>query len=94
MPSPKHARRGDVLAAAKSGGWDHHQGLYDDTNVIVDTFTGDRGVIRVVWMRTPWSDTGRYSGASFSDRSTHTDRNIWSVDGRNSLLALLRTGSG
>lgn len=52
MPNPKHGRRLDVLAASKAGGWATDTEIYDSGNIIVDTCTGERGVVRIVWLRT------------------------------------------
>lgn len=89
MPHPKHDQRLNVLRAAKKGGWSHDQGVFDDSNIIRDLFTGDRGQVRVVWIRTPWSLSGRYAGALFSDAAEKKDRNVWKVTGSGGLLELL-----
>ena len=70
-------------------GWQHDPATFDGGNIIRDTFTGALGTIRIVWLRTPWSDTGRYAGAIFSEKATHKDRNVWKVTGTDGLLELL-----
>lgn len=89
MPNPQHDQRINVLAAAKKGGWQHDQGVFDDSNIIRDLFTGSLGQVRVVWIRTPWSVSGRYAGALFSDPKTKSERNVWKVSGAGGLLELL-----
>ncbi len=68
MPS-KRDNRMEVLEAGPRGGWSHEMGSFDSGNIIVDTFTNDIGTARVVWLRTPWKDTGKFAGAIFSERS-------------------------
>jgi hypothetical protein len=89
MPNPQHGRRLDVLAAASKGAWALVHAAYDSGNILVDTFTSHHGIVRVVWLRTPWSDTGRFAGALFSDPAAKKDRNVWKVSGHDGLLALL-----
>lgn len=52
-------------------------------------FTSEAGVVRAVWLRTPWSDSGRWTGALFSEKATKGDRNVWKVSGKGGLLELL-----
>lgn len=89
----KGDNRFEVLGAAKRGGWDLDHQSFDGGNILRDTFTGIPGVVRVVWLRTPWTDTGRFAGAVFSDRMRRTDRNVWSLRGNNGLIPMLVAGS-
>ena len=93
MPNPRHAQRLPVLEAAKRGGWEIRSEQFDGGDILRDVFIGDRGVIRVVWLRTPWSDDGRYAGAILSDKRSGTDRNVWKVSGSDGLIALLQAGA-
>ena len=90
MATAKHARRMDVLNKAHLHDWEVQSDVFDNGNILRDVFTSELGIVRVVWLRTPWSDSGRYSGALFSEAKTNQDRNIWNVEGsKNSLLGLL-----
>ncbi len=89
MPNPRHAQRSNVLGQALTHGWQHDMGEFDGGSIIRDTFTSELGEIRVVWLRTPWSDSGRYAGALYSERATRKDRNVWKVTQRDGLLELL-----
>ena len=82
--------RMEVLTAARAGGWRHQHQSFDGGSLVVDTFTGLAGLVKVVWLRTPWKDSGRFAGAIFSDRMTRTDRNLWTLRGKNSLIARLQ----
>jgi hypothetical protein len=90
----KHPRvqRLDVLGAANKAGWQHDTAVFDNGDIVRDLFTGDAGVIRCVWIRTPWSSDGRWAGAVFSDARTRTDHNLWTLAARRGLLELLRSG--
>ena len=88
MSASKHGRRQDVLRAAIRAGWEYESATYDGGDLVRDIFTSHLGVVRVVWLRTPWSE-GRFAGAIFSERLSHKERNMWSVSGNNSLIALL-----
>lgn len=81
--------RMDVLEAGLRGGWVHETGQYDGGNILADTFSSDVGIVRVVWLRTPWKDSGRFAGAIFSERSTRKDHNVWSLRGKKGLVPLL-----
>lgn len=85
----KRDNRMEVLAAAKRGEWTLDSGSFDSGNILRDTFTGIPGVVRVVWLRTPWTDSGRFAGAVFSDRERRIDRNVWSLRGVNGLIPML-----
>jgi hypothetical protein len=94
MPKGQHDRRLDILAAARSNGWTaKHESVGDTNDVLFDTFTSDLGVIRCVWVRTPWSSGGRYAGAIFSSVKEKKDINLWKVGDRgpNSLMHTLRS---
>lgn len=69
----KRDNRMEVLEAGRGGGWSHEMGRFDEGNIIVDAFTSDSGVVRVVWLRTPWTDSGRFAGAIFSDPTARSD---------------------
>ena len=69
--------------------WNHEMGEFDEGNIIRDTFSSDLGEIRVVWLRTPWSDSGRFAGAIYSERATRTERNVWKISKTGGLLELL-----
>jgi len=85
----KRDNRGEVLAAAKHGGWAHKEEPFDSGNILRDTFSGIPGIVSVVWIRTPWKESGRFAGAVFSDRIEQRDRNLWSIRGKNSLIERL-----
>lgn len=89
MPNPQHDQRLNVLAAGDKGGWKRDSGVFDESNIVRDTFTGPLGQVRVVWIRTPWSLSGRFAGALFSDPKTKADRNVWKVTGTGGLIELL-----
>jgi hypothetical protein len=89
VPNPKHNQRVNVLDAGRKGGWAHEPGHFDNNDLIRDLFTSDRGQVRVVWIRTPWSDSGRYAGAIFYDASQKQERNVWKVTGTDGLLDVL-----
>jgi hypothetical protein len=89
MASVPHAQRMNVLGRANNHGWTHKMAVYDDGNIIRDEFTSPLGVVRVVWLRTPWSDEGRWTGSLFSDKAAGKDRNVWKVSGSGGLLDLL-----
>ena len=89
MPAANQAQRPNVLIAAKRSGWQHDPGYFDDSNIIRDAFTNELGTIRAIWLRTPWSDTGRWAGAIFSNARDKTDRNVWKISGTGGLLELL-----
>lgn len=91
MAAAPHAQRMNVLGRANAHGWKHDMAIYDDGNIIRDEFTSELGVIRAVWLRTPWSDSGRWTGSVFSERATRKDRNVWKVSGKDGLLDLLST---
>lgn len=91
MPQAPHAQRMNVLGRAHTHGWVHDMATYDDGNIIRDQFSSELGVIRAVWLRTPWSDSGRWAGSVFSDKVTKQDRNVWKVSGKGGLLELLST---
>lgn len=78
-----------VLGAAGAAGWSRSLDQFDGGQILRDFFAGPRGEIRVVWLRTPWSDSGRFAGAVFSDATTKKDRNAWSVSGKRGLLEFL-----
>jgi len=90
MAPGQRDQRLNVLAAGKQGGWTHDQGLFDGNDLIRDLFTGERGQVRVIWVRTPWSDSGRYAGAIFYDAREGKERNVWKVSGAGGLLEVLR----
>jgi hypothetical protein len=52
-----------VISAGLRSGWDHEHQPFDSGNILVDTFTNEHGVVRVVWLRTPWTDAGRFAGS-------------------------------
>lgn len=89
MPSAAHAQRMNVLGRANAHGWTHSMAIYDEGNIIRDEFTSELGVVRAVWLRTPWSDSGRWTGSVFSEKATKKDRNVWKVSGKGGLLELL-----
>ena len=79
----KRNRRLDVITAAQRHGWEsenHHYGT--DSEILLDLFRNPRAEIRCVWIRTPWSDSGRYAGAIFSDRQDKIEWNLWKVEGK------------
>jgi hypothetical protein len=88
VPAP-HNQRSNVIKVALLHGWQHDYETFDDGNIIRDLFTSDLGQVRAVWLRTPWSDAGRWTGSIFSEKATHTERNVWKVTTDNGLLALL-----
>lgn len=93
MPTGPHAQRSNVIGRALAHGWIHDMAQYDDGNIIRDAFTHDIGIIRVVWLRTPWSDSGRWTGSVFSEKATKKDRDVWKVTGKDGLLELLSSVS-
>ncbi|MGN6606005.1 MAG: hypothetical protein ACTHMS_03200 [Jatrophihabitans sp.] len=93
MPSAPHAQRSNVIGRALAHGWTHEMAVYDGGNIIRDVFTHDVGIIWAVWLRTPWSDSGRWTGSVFSERATKNDRNVWAVSGKNGILELLSSVS-
>lgn len=92
MPDPLHAQRSAVLNAAASHGWEHDMGVFDDANIVRDTFTGELGIVRVVWLRTPWSSS-RFTGGLYSEKATKKDRNLWSITARGGVLEALAAAS-
>lgn len=88
----KRDNRFEVLGAARRGGWALDHQSFDGGNILRDTFTGIPGVVRVVWLRTPWTDSGRFAGAVFSDRVRQVDRNVWSLRGKSGLIEMLSSG--
>lgn len=90
MTGRQKVTRGDVLTAARRGGWAHDGATYDAGDLVRDLFTSENGIVRVVWIRTPWTSEGRYAGAIYSDRQTRHDRNVWKLSGAGGLIELLR----
>jgi hypothetical protein len=93
MVTRKTPHRTDVLDAAHRHGWSHEALVADESNLIRDLFTSEIGIVRTVWIRTPWSSEGRWAGAVFSDRRARADKNVWTLAGKNSLLELLASAS-
>jgi len=89
MPHAKHDQRLNVLKTARNAGWKTDSAVFDDGNIIRDIFTSELGSLRAVWLRTPWSLSGRWAGSIFSDRRTGQDRNVWKVTGTGGVLELL-----
>lgn len=89
MPSAPHAQRSNVIGHALAHRWEHEMALYDDGNIVRDVFTRDIGIIRVVWLRTPWSDSGRWTGSVFSEKAAKQDHSVSTVSGKGGLLELL-----
>src|SRR5687767_10157321 len=85
VPS-KRDNRMEVLEAGRRGGWSHEMGSFDSGNIIVDAFTNEVGIVRVVWLRTPWKDSGKFAGAIFSERAARSDHNVWSLRGNRGLV--------
>ena len=71
----------------------HDALIVDDSNLIRDLLTSEVEIVRTVWIRMPWSSQGRWAGAVYSDLQTNSDRNIWTLDGKNSLLEVLASFS-
>ena len=94
MAAPEKDRRVDVLTSAGRHGWEHTtEKCGTDNEVVVDYFKSKIGEIRVVWIRTPWTSSGRYGGAIFSDFKNKRDLNLWKVSGddKSSLLWTLKS---
>jgi hypothetical protein len=89
VPIAQRDQRSNVLKAGSKGGWTHDQGLFDGNDLIRDLFESERGQVRAIWVRTPWSDSGRYAGAIFYDAQAGKERNLWKVTGAGGLLDLL-----
>ncbi len=89
MTTAPHAQRMNVLGKALAHGWTHDMAVYDGGDIVRDRFTSPLGIIRVVWLRTPWSLEGRWTGSIFSDQAAKKDRNVWKVTGQGGLLELL-----
>ena len=49
MPNPQHDQRLNVLAAATKGGWQHDQGVFDDSNRRQVQRQVDARMSRVPW---------------------------------------------
>lgn len=88
----KRDNRFEVLGAARRGGWTLDHQSFDGGNILRDTFTGTPGVVRVVWLRTPWTDSGRFAGAVLSERVRQVDRNVWTLRGKSGLIEMLSSG--
>jgi hypothetical protein len=89
VPNPKHAQRPTVLSTAKKCGWSHEHEVFDHGYIVRDVFRSELGEIRAVWLKTPWSDS-LWTGAIFSDKKKHEDRNVWKVSAQGGLLDLLK----
>lgn len=56
MPAAHTDRRPDVIDWAHAHGWDHHEAVFDDDQIVRDEFTRDGMQLRAVWLRTPFSE--------------------------------------
>lgn len=89
---PVKVTRGDVLSAARRGGWTHDVAVFDGGDIVRDLFSNDAGVVRAVWIRTPWTSEGRFAGSVFSNKRDRSDRNVWKLSGVGGLINLLSAG--
>ena len=86
MPAPQHDRRPDVLAAAKTHGWQHEVGTTTHGS-ISDQFTRHGRTLTCFWHRTPWSDAYWDQGIlSGPDKP----RQVWRITGDDGVLAVLK----
>jgi hypothetical protein len=78
-----------VINRALICGWKHEFATFDESRLIRDEFTCDRGILWVLWVKTPWRDDSRFGGAIFSDRIEKKDVNVWGISNRHGVLEVL-----